>query len=106
MRPDTRRGDESLVRRGGRSRVATRDMKKKPPPVPVETAVYKPGSPGGSRQPGLRHPDQLKLNRGQTRGQIKLAPVNLFVGLTHLFRVEHRRGSSDSMSPRRMLAWP
>ncbi len=61
----------------GPAQVIAREKKKrKPPPVPVETAVYKPGSLGGSRQPRLRHPDQPKPNHEQTRGQMKLASIN------------------------------
>ena len=55
-----------------------------------------PGSSGGSRRPGLCHLGDAEAS-SQTDTQPNRADFlkTKFVGLTHLFRIEHRRGSLD-----------
>lgn len=58
-------------------------QKKKPPPVPVETAILNPEVQGEAANPGHVIWETPKRHHGQTLGRIELTSLNMFVGLTH-----------------------
>ena len=71
--------------------------KKKPPPVPVKTAVLNPRVQGGAARSGLCEPNDAETSCGYTRSQTELTPNEIIiVGSTHWSRIEHCRGSRDS----------
>lgn len=97
---ESARSKRSSFGRINQHRASLQGNQKKPPPVPVKTAVLNPRVQGGAARSGLCEPRDAETSRGYTRSQTELTPYEIIiVGSTHWSRIEHCRGSKDSEEP-------